>query len=89
VLDDALLEKGTQAQQAQPYIDDLVRDAVASLSDQLNNLYPDETLKFSVIRSQMMALNDIMGVVANDIKAGQDALERIQSPMDEQKGGIL
>lgn len=87
--DDQLLEKGTQAEQAKEYLQGLVDEATRSLSEQLLSLYPDETIKFSAIRSQMMAIQDIMAVVAHDIQQGKDALQRIQSPMIEQKGGIL
>ena len=87
--DDQLLEKGTQAEQAKEYLQGLVDEATRSLSEQLLSLYPDETIKFSAIRSQMMALEDILGVVEHDIQKGKEALERIQSPMIEQKGGIL
>jgi len=87
--DDQLLEKGSRAEQAKDYLQELVTGATTSLSEQLLNLYPDETVKFSVVRSQMIAIADIMGVVEHDIKQGQEALERIQSPMSEQKGGIL
>ena len=87
--DDQLLEKGSQAEQAKEYLQGLVSEATRSLSEQLLSLYPDETIKFSVIRSQMIAIGDIMGVVEHDIKQGQEALQRIQSPMSEQKGGIL
>jgi len=87
--DDQLLEKGTKAEQAKEYLDSLVQEAVESLTDQLLHLYPSETLKFSAIRSQMMALQDIMGVVQNDITLGKEALQRIQTPLNEQKGGIL
>jgi len=87
--DDQLLEKGTQAEQAKDYLQGLVSEATRSLSEQLLSLYPDETIKFSAIRSQMMAIQDIMAVVEHDIQQGKDALQRIQSPAIEQKGGIL
>jgi len=87
--DDQLLEKGTQAEQAKDYLQGLVSEAIESLTEQLISLYPSETLKFSAIRSQMMALEDILGVVEHDIQKGKEALERIQTPMSEQKGGIL
>jgi len=87
--DDQLLEKGTKAEQAKEYLEGLIKEATDRLSEQLLNLYPDETIKFSAIRSQMMALQDIMGVVQNDITLGKEALQRIQTPLNEQKGGIL
>ena len=87
--DDQLLEKGTQDEQAKDYLQGLVSEAIESLTEQLISLYPSETLKFSAIRSQMMALEDILGVVEHDIQKGKEALERIQTPMSEQKGGIL
>jgi len=87
--DDQLLEKGTQAEQAKEYLDSLVKVATDSLSEQLSNLYPDETIKFSAIRSQMMALQDILLSVEADIREGKNALQRIQTPLNEQKGGIL
>jgi ATP/maltotriose-dependent transcriptional regulator MalT len=87
--DDQLLEKGTKAEQAKEYLEGLIKEATDRLSEQLLNLYPDETIKFSVIRSQMMSLHDILLVVEADIREGQNALERIQNPVAEQKGGIL
>jgi hypothetical protein len=89
VTDDQLLEKGTKAEQAKEYLEGLIKEATDRLSEQLLNLYPDETIKFSVIRSQMMSLHDILLVVEADIREGQNALERIQNPVAEQKGGIL
>lgn len=85
---DDLLEKGTQAEQAKPYLVNLVTEATSSLSEQLLRLYPNETIKFSAIRSQMMALDDILGVVENDIIRGKEALAQIQGEQ-AQKGGIL
>lgn len=86
--DDQLLEKGTQAEQARDYLQSLTQNAVASLTEQLVHLYPDETAKFSAIRSQMMALEDIMGVVEADIAAGKEALARLQGE-PAKKEGIL
>lgn len=76
--DDQLLEKGTQAEQAQAYLSDVIGRATTSLSEQLLNLYPDETMKFTVIRSNMLALKDILAVVDGDIQAGKEALARLQ-----------
>ena len=87
--DDQLLEKGTKAEQAKEYLNGLVSEASSRLSDQLLHLYPDETIKFSAIRSQMMALDDIMAVVDNDISLGNEALNRIQSNKPDKKAGIL
>lgn len=87
--DDQLLEKGTKAEQAKEYLQGLVSEASSRLSDQLLHLYPDETIKFSAIRSQMMALDDVLAVVESDIAMSVEALNRIQANEPEQKAGIL
>lgn len=86
--DEEIFAKGSQAEMARDYIGNLVREAINSLSDQLLHLYPDETIKFSAIRSQMQALEDIILVVDNDIVAGKEALASIQG-VAVQKEGIL
>lgn len=75
--DDMLADKGYQAEQAKSYLVDVINRASNSLSEQVSCLYPDETMKFTVIRSQMMALKDILAVVDGDIQAGKEALERL------------
>ena len=87
--DEEIFAKGSQAEMARDYLLELVNGASDRLSGQLLHLYPDETIKFSAIRSQMMALDDIMAVVDNDISLGNEALNRIQSNKPDKKAGIL
>lgn len=86
--DEEIFAKGSQAEMARGYLLELVNGASDRLSEQLLHLYPDEAIKFSSIRSQMMALDDVMLVVDNDIVAGKEALARIQG-VTVQKEGIL
>lgn len=90
MLDDReLMTRGGQAELAKPYIIALVTGAKELILDRLITLAPDQTTLFTVYRSEMLALDDIITTVESDIANGQNAINRVQGNEPAQKAGIL
>jgi hypothetical protein len=86
--DELLLARAAEAAQAKPYIETVINEAKNLIFDRIMGLAPDQTIYFTVYKSQMVCLDDILSVLEADITNGQNALARLQGET-EQKGGIL
>lgn len=89
MLDTELLDRGAQAEQAKPYIGSVIQSAKELVLDRLINLPPDQTMMFTIYRSQLICFEDILTVVETDIRNSRTALARIQGDTDTQNQGIL
>lgn len=87
--DNELMDRGAQAEQAKPYIASVLDQAKGMILDRLITLAPDQTMLFTVYRSQILYLDDILALVEGDIREGQNAIDRIQGNAPIQKAGIL
>lgn len=85
---DALMNKGAEAEQAWAYVSQLVETAKEQIFDRIMALAPDQTLLFTVYKSQVQALDDVMLVLEGDINNGKNAILRLQGEAS-QKAGIL
>lgn len=81
-----LMNRGAEAEAAKPYIESVVKGAKDMILDRLINLAPDETMLFTVYRSQIICFDDILTVVEADIMKGREAIEIIQGETSPTKG---
>lgn len=89
MLDDReLADKGSRAENALPYIEELLQAAKDIVLDNLVNLSADETFKFSYYKAQLNSFDDVKNLAIGDISEGSRAIDRIQGN-HTQKGGIL
>lgn len=85
---DELITRGAEAEQARDYVLALVSGAKDLILDRLINLAPDQTLLFTIYKSQLQCLDDIPAVVESDIRAGREAIDELQggTPATAQNG---
>jgi hypothetical protein len=85
---EALMNKGAEAEQAWEYVSQLVESAKEQMFDRIMALAPDQTLHFTILKAQLQALDDVILVLEADIANGKGAIQRIQGETS-QKAGIL
>jgi hypothetical protein len=94
-----IINRGSDAEQFKRYMEENPYfTSVIALSKQLLwqnicDLRPDEQMKFTVLKAQQDAIEELMNLVEIDIYEGQKAISRMQTPEhgDEvyQKGDVL
>lgn len=87
--EDELMARGAEAEQALAYVIGLMDRVNGIILDHIINLAPDDTMRFTVYRSQMLCLDDVLATVAADIKAGQRLIEDMQGNVETLNNGIL
>ena len=87
--DDALMALGAEAKQAKPYVTSLMDRVKGIILDHIINLAPDDTMRFTVYKSQMLCLEDVLATVEADVKAGQRVIEEMQGSATASSNGIL
>ena len=88
MLDSEVADRGFRAEQALPYLEEVLKTAKDAILDRFMELLPDETYKFTVLKSHLLCLDEIASLVHGDIEEGKRAIDRVQGN-DTQKGGIL
>lgn len=84
-----VMETGAQAEQAKPYVEDLFQRAEGVILDNIIALNVDQTMEFTVYKSQLMCLKDLMATLEADITAGQRKVSEIQGDVGPDNQGIL
>jgi hypothetical protein len=87
--EDELMQLGADAEQALPYIENLMDRVKGIILDHIIALGPDDTMRFTVYKSQIMCLDDILATVSADIRDGQKAIEKVQGNAPATNTGIL
>lgn len=87
--DDLLMARGAEAKQALPYVTSLMDRVKGIILDHIMSLAPDDTMRFTVYKSQILCLDDIVATVTSDIKAGQRIIEEMQGTPSNTNTGIL
>lgn len=81
-----LMERGSRAEQALPYITELMESAKSAIFDRILELSANETFKFSVLKSELLCLEEIISLVHGDINAGKREISIIQGNISPEKG---
>ena len=89
MLDEELIERGSQAEQSQEYVASLIERSKGHIFDNIMALAPNQTELFTVFKSQIVYLDNVLATVAADIRDGQKAIERIQGTAEVTNTGIL
>jgi len=86
-----IINRGSDAEEFKRYIDDNPYfNSVVALSKELilqniMALRPDEQMKFTVLKSQDKAIDELMNLIEIDISEGKKAIDRMQSETGNQK----
>lgn len=87
-----IINRGSDAEQFKRYVEDNPYfTSVVALSKQLiwQNicaLKPDEQMKFTVLKSQELAIEELMNLIEMDIYEGQKAISRLQELETREEG---
>jgi len=94
-----IINRGSDAEQFKRYLEDNPYfTSVIALSKQMLwqnicGLRPDEQMKFTVLKAQQEAIEELMNLIEIDIYEGQKAISRVQNPEHGgevyQKGDVL
>jgi hypothetical protein len=76
--DEQLMNRGAEAEQSRDYIVTVIDHAKDMILDLIMNLSPDETMKFSILKSEILGINELLSIVEADINEGRAAIQRIQ-----------
>ena len=97
--DQEIINRGSDAEDFKRYLEDKPYFiSVVANAKQINwlkicDLKPDEQMKFTILKSQQQAIEDLMSLIDIDIYNGQKAVERMQSEKGEKttyvKGAVL
>jgi hypothetical protein len=93
--DQQLINRGSDAEQFKRYLEDnpyfnsVVEEARRIITESIMSLKPDEQMKFTVLKSMLTSIDDLLNLIEIDVYAGQKALAKLQAGGDEgitQKG---
>lgn len=97
--DQEIINRGAEAEQFKRYIEEngyfnsIVAIARVLISHNIASLKPDEQMKFTILKSQEIAIDDLLSIIESDIIEGQKAIDRVQSGTRDKdsygKGDIL
>lgn len=79
-----IINRGSDAEQFKRYLEDnpyfgsVIELARQLIAQNIDGLKPDEQMKFTILRSQSMAISMLLDLIEMDIEAGQKALGRMQ-----------
>lgn len=89
--DQEITNRGTDAEEfkryleERPYFTSVVAVAKQMIWNNIASLRPDETIKFTVLKSQLTGVEELMSLIEMDIEAGQKALARMQGVNEVKK----
>lgn len=81
-----MMERGAAAENASDYVKTIIKEAKEIILDRIVALQPDQTILFTVYKSELIALDDILSVLAADIINGKNAISEIQNAETRQNG---